>query len=416
MMFESLQLSHPMRFVIALALGLLVGLERESAELRRKPRFRAGIRTYAILSLFGFACAWLFNLQVEYALPAGLLAVAALVIVEYLAKIRQGRLGWTSEIAALLTFAIGALSLLADIWVPLALGVVNLILLTEKAELESYVERLDKAEFLAVIKFLLVTVIILPVLPNEDYTQFELNPVRIWEIVIMVSSIGFVGYFLSKKFGSKLGLWFSGMLGGIVSSTAVSIAVGRIAQNNPDQSGNALQASLLASSIMYLRILALISIVNPAFTPHLIWKLPLLAAMGALLSVGTASRTPPGERNSVPPPQNPFEIRPAVLFAAVFALLSIITKLVTKAFGTTGLLALSALVGVTDIDPYILSLVRQTTTVEPIMISGMLIAMMSNTIIKGVYFGTLSKHARKQTMLRYLAWALLHVPLILLAS
>ncbi len=414
MILENLPWSHPVRFGVALCLGLLIGLERESAELVRKQKFRAGVRTYAILSLFGFACAWMFSLNVRFALPAGLLAVTALVVIEYVAKIQAGRLGWTSEIAALLTFVVGALSLLADIWVPLSLGVVNLFLLSEKSELESYVERLDKAEFLAVIKFLLVTLIILPVLPDKEYTQFKLNPVHIWEIVIMVSSIGFVGYFLSKKLGSKLGLWFSGMLGGIVSSTAVSIAVGRIAQKDPEQSASALQASILASSVMYPRILVLISLINPAFAPYLVWKLLLLSAIGVLLSIRLPAGKPSTEESSVTPSQNPFEIRPALLFAALFALLSVITELVTGSFGNTGLLSLSAVVGVTDIDPYVLSLVRGSTVVEPILVSAIIVAMMSNTIVKGVYFGTLAKPARKEAFVRYAIWALLHLPLILI--
>jgi uncharacterized membrane protein (DUF4010 family) len=414
MMLESLHWSHPMRLGVAFALGLLVGLERESAELRRKQRFRAGVRTYAILSLFGFACAWLFQLNVRLALPAGLLAVSALGLVEYLAKIQSGRLGWTSEIAALLTFVVGALSLLADIWVPLALGVVQIILLSEKSELESYVERLDKGEFLAVLKFLLLTLIILPLVPDREYTQFKLNPTRIWEIVIIVSSIGFIGYALSKRLGAKLGLSFSGMLGGIVSSTAVSIAVGRIAQQDEEKSAAALQASLLASSVMYLRILALVAILNPAFTPYLAWRLLALAAIGGLLSIRVARGKAFDTENSVSPSQNPFEIRPALVFATLFTLLSVITELVTRAFGNVGLLALSAIVGVSDIDPYILSLVRGSGAVKPVLVSAILIAAMSNTVIKGVYFGLLAKAARKETFLRYFSWALLHIPFIAL--
>lgn len=415
MILENLQWSHPLRFGVALCLGLLVGLERESAERLREQRFRAGIRTYAILSLFGFACAWLFTLKVKFALPAGLVAVTALVLAEYAAKIQAGRLGWTSEIAALLTFVVGALSLLADIWVPLALGVVNLFLLSEKSQLESYVERLDQAEFLAVVKFLLVTLIILPVLPDREYTQFKLNPVHIWEIVIMVSSIGFVGYFLSKKLGSKLGLWFSGMLGGIVSSTAVSIAVGRIAQKDPEQSGSALQASILASSVMYPRILVLIYLINPAFAPRLVWKLGILTLIGLLLSLRTSSGTPSTGERSIAPSQNPFEIRPALFFAALFALLSVITALVMRAFGNAGLAILSAVVGVTDIDPYVLSLVRGSATIEPILVSAIIIAMMSNTLVKGAYFGALAKAVRKESLIRYGVWALLHIPLIMIA-
>ncbi len=415
LLLENLEWSHPLRFCVALTLGLLVGMERERAELNRKQRFRAGVRTYAILSLFGFSCAWLFSLKVRLALPAGLLAVTVLVGMEYFAKIQAGRLGWTSEIAALLTFAVGALSLLADIWVPLAVGIVNLFLLSEKSELESYVERLDKAEFLAMIKFLLVTLIILPVLPDAEYTRFSLNPARTWEILIMVSSVGFVGYFLSKRFGSRLGLWFSGILGGIVSSTAVSVAVGRIAQKNPEQSGNALQASILAGSVMYLRLLALILIINPVFLPYLTWRFILLAAVGGLLSIRLVKGDAPASIDSITPSQNPFEIRPALLFALLFALLSMITKWVTWNFGSSGLLILSAVVGVTDIDPYVLSFVRGPSSVQPIMVSVILISTMSNTVFKGIYFGTLAKTARKETLIRYMIWALLHIPLILKA-
>lgn len=414
MMLNEIHWSHPIRFGVALALGLLVGLERESAEMGRERAFRAGVRTYAILSLFGFACAWLYKLNVQWVLPAGLAAVAALVIVEYLAKIRVGRLGWTSEIAALLTFAVGALSLLADIWVPLALGLVNLALLSEKSNLESFVERLDKTEFLAVIRFLLITLIVLPVLPNKSYTQFDLNPMHIWEIVILVSAIGFVGYFLSKKFGSRLGLWFSGMLGGIVSSTAVSIAVGRIAQKDPEKSGAALQASILASSFMYPRNLILIALINPAFAAPLWWKLMPLMGIGLLLAY-RGHDSAAAEQGYVAPAQNPFEIRPALAFAALFVLLSVITVLITQAFGKAGLLTFSGVVGVTDITPYILSLVRGTTAVQPILVAALIIAMMSNTIIKGVYFASLVKSVRRETLIRYLVWALLHIPFIFLA-
>lgn len=414
MFLENLEWSHPLRFGVALTLGLLVGIERERAELGRKQRFRAGVRTYAILSLFGFACAWLFSLDVRLALPAGLLGVTSLVVVEYLAKIQAGRLGWTSEIAALLTFAVGALSLLADIWVPLAVGIVNLILLSEKAELESYVERLDKAEFLAVIKFLLVTLIILPVLPDRDYTPFHLNPAHTWQIVIMVSSVGFVGYFLSKNFGSKLGLWFSGMLGGIVSSTAVSVAVGRIAQKDPDQSGNALQASLLAGSVMYLRILAFVVIINPQYFSYLAWKFALLATIGILLSFRFSRGASPESQDSVSPAHNPFEIRPALLFALLFTLLSVLTKWVSWTFGSVGLLVLSAMVGITDIDPYVLSFIRSSAPAEGLVASAILISTMSNTLFKGIYFGVLAKPTRKEALIRYSVWTLLHIPLILL--
>lgn len=410
---SSFEWTYELRFIVALALGFLIGLERESAGVEHKGKFSAGVRTYTLISMFGFGCGWLYHIKAEFMLPIGLISIAALALAGYLAKLKEGRTGYTSEVAELLTFIIGALTLLTEIWVPAALGIIGTILLSEKSELEKHVEKLDKSEFLAVLKFLLVTLIILPALPDKDYTQFNLNPSHIWQIVIMVSTIGFVGYFLMKKFGNKVGLSVSGLMGGIVSSTAVSIAVGNIAKRQPEQCGNALQASILASSIMYIRILVIIWIINPAIIPMIWWKLVALGIIGVLLSLGIKLKTD-SAGESVSTLQNPFELKPALVFAILFVVLSIVTVLVKKFFGSGGVLTLSAIVGVTDIDPFILSLIRGQEPVTALIISAVIISMMSNTIIKGVYFGSLAKKAKKETIIRYGLWALLHIPFILL--
>ena len=400
------------RFFVALAIAFLIGLERESASAR-KPRIFAGVRTYTLIGVYGFGCAWLFHIDVSWAMPVGMLSVTALLIVAYLAKLREDHIGWTSEVAALLTFITGALCLLADLWVPMALGIVATFLLSEKSKIERFVEHLDKAEFLAVIKFLLVTLIILPVLPNQEYTAFRLNPRQIWQIVVLVSAIGFIGYFLSKKFGARIGLWLSGVLGGIVSSTAVSLVAGRIAQQSPHQSGNALQASIIAGSVMYLRILILIWIINPAFVPHIWWKLVLLSLVGLVLSIRIKSGGATPDKTIVKTPANPFEIRPALVFASLFVILSVVTSLAQTYYGSAGLMALAALTGVTDIDPFILSIVNNAPGFQSFLFAAITVSMMSNTLIKGIYFGVLAREARRQAAWRYTLWALLHLPLLL---
>lgn len=400
------------RFFVALAIAFLIGLERERASAR-KPRIFAGVRTYTLIGVYGFGCAWLFHIDVAWAMPVGMLSIAALLIVAYLAKLREDHVGWTSEVAALLTFITGALCLLADLWVPMALGIVATFLLSEKAKLERFVENLDKGEFLAVVKFLLVTLIILPVLPNHEYTTFHLNPRHIWQIVVLVSSIGFIGYFLSKKFGAKIGLWLSGVLGGIVSSTAVSIVAGRIAQKSPHQSRNALQAAIIAGSVMYLRILILIWIINPEFVPQIWWKLVSLALIGLLLSFHIKRGDSGTEKAIVKTPANPFEIRPALVFASLFVVLSIVTSLARTYYGDAGLMVLAALTGVTDIDPFILSIVNNAPEFQKLLFTAIIVSMMSNTVFKGIYFGFLAKEARKEAALRYTLWAILHLPIIL---
>ena len=199
---EDITLPYSLRFFIALGLSLLIGLERERSGFISKGKVFAGVRTYSLIGVYGFGCAWLVSLDVPWALPMGMLTLGALALVGYLAKLKTGHVGWTSEVAAMLTFIMGALCLKADIWLPMALGIIGTFLLSEKAKLESYVERLDQAEFLAVIKFLLVTLIIMPVLPNQSYTEFKLNPRHIWQIVVLVSAIGFGGYLLTRAIQS----------------------------------------------------------------------------------------------------------------------------------------------------------------------------------------------------------------------
>jgi uncharacterized membrane protein (DUF4010 family) len=403
------------RLALALALGFLVGLERESTKFERMSVIFGGVRTYPIIALLGFGCAWLQRFgAVTVMLPVGLAVMGALAAIAYVTKTKAGHHGFTSEASALLTFVVGALSLMADVWIPMAIAVVNTVLLSEKAQLETYVDSFDKVEFLAVLKFILVTVIILPIVPDKEYTPFHLNPTHIWQVVILVSTIGFVGYFLYKRFGTKVGLWLSGVLGGIVSSTATTIAVGRIAQKSPDHLGMALQAAILASSMMYLRILVLVMIINPAYLPALWWKLVLLFVVGVVLSIRSVPEGETDEASTFPNLHNPFEVRPAIAFALMFVALSIVSKLVEQKLGSTGLLVFSGIVGVTDVSPYILSLLNPAEQASRAIIMAILVALMSNTLAKSVYFVVLAPAARKEAFLKYGVWAALHIPLIVL--
>ena len=401
-----------LRFAVALALGFLVGLERESMKGEQKLIF-GGVRTNPIISMFGFGCAWLYHIGAVFMLPAGLIAIATLTGIGYVAKIRSEKFGTTSEISALLTFIVGALAMLVDIWIAMAIGIINTILLSEKAMMESYVDRLNKVEFLATVKFLLITLIIYPVLPNQDYTQFRINPAKVWQIVIIVSTLGFAGYMLEKKFGEKVGLWLSGLLGGIVSSTAVTISVARMARVNPECSKAALQASVIASSVTYLRVLALVWFVNPLFVPGLWYRMAALTIAGAVLSMRfQREEKPDNQQVELKELQNPFELKPAIGFALLFVLLTVITGFIKISFGDVGLLGLSVVVGVTDITPFILSVVHNSDGTLKILNSAIVLALLSNTIVKGIYFGVLSKNTRKETAFKYSILALCHIPFI----
>ncbi len=406
------------RFLIALFLGLLVGLEREAAMADRHRRMFGGVRTYALISLFGFACGWLAKEGASWMLPAGLASITALALLAYFTKTKFETYGTTSEVAALLTFLVGVLAMLADAWLPAALGIVTALLLSEKSQLEGLVEKLDRTEFLAIVKFLIVTVIILPILPDRSYTRFFINPYHVWRIVVLVSAVGFVGYFLTRQFGEKIGLRLSGLLGGIVSSTAVSVAMGRIARTRPEEGSGALQSAILACSVMYVRILVLLFFIQPAIGAGLWWRMLALAAAGILISFtvrppkgesAPASTAPPAERMGNL--RNPFEVRPAALFAMLFVLLSILSEYAKQQFGDSGLFGLSIVAGAIDVDPYILSISRGAGFSQLSQaITAIVIAAMSNTIFKGMYFSIQAGRGAGPIMLRFGVWALLHLP------
>lgn len=399
-----------LRFLVALTMGFLIGLERESGRKEHTKFFFGGVRTFPIVSVLGFSCAWLSSNGVPWLIPVGLMAVTALAVVAYMEKIKVGRLGATSEVSVLLTYVVGVLALVADVRLPIAIGVINTMLLSEKSLLEGYVERLDRTDFLATLKFLLVTVVIYPALPNVSYTAFNLNPARIWQIVVMVSAIGFVGYILSRKLGARLGLPLAGFLGGIASSTAVSVASGRLARENPRQAGAALQANLLASSVMYIRLIVLIALFGSGASLAFDWRLGLLSGIGVMLALSVRKGEEWGT-GELPSLQNPVEIRVAVFFAFLFVGLKILTGLTVQYLGQGGVLGLGAVSGLVDVDPFVLSLV-QGTMGGRVMLQALLVAVMMNTLAKGVYFASLSRGNWAGVMWRYGGWTLCHIPLM----
>ncbi|MEI8121227.1 MAG: MgtC/SapB family protein [bacterium] len=401
-----------LRFLVALAVGFLIGLERESGRKERAQFFFGGVRTFPMVSVLGFSCAWLAAHGNPMMLPAGLVAVTALACVAYLEKIKAGRFGATSEVSALVTYAVGVLAATADVRFPIAIGVINTILLSEKTVLEKYVEQLDRTEFLATLKFLLVTVVIYPALPNVNYTAYDLNPARIWQIVVLVSAIGFVGYILSRKVGPGVGVPLSGLLGGIVSSTAVSVATGRLARERPEQAGAALQATLLASSVMFLRLIVLVAVFGGGLSPGLNWRLGLLCVTGLILAL-TVRKDPAGSGvpEALPSISNPVDIRVALLFALLFVGLKVATGVVHTQFGQLGVLGLGTVSGLVDVDPFVLS-VAQGALSGRLAIQALLVAVMVNTLAKGLYFASISGRNRFPVLWRYGLWVACHVPLM----
>jgi len=167
---------------------------------------------------------------------------------------------------------------------------------------------------------------------------------------------------------------------------------------------------------MYLRVLGLILILRPEFAQYFWWKLIALSMIGLILALTTPSTKKKNNLQKVNNLDNPFEIKPALIFAVLFVAMSVFTVLIKQFYGDTGLLVLSAIIGVTDIDPFILSLISKQIPFEVLIVSAIILSMMSNTIAKAVYFGTMARPVRAQTIIRYGIWAALHLPFILLPT
>ena len=215
-----------------------------------------------------------------------------------------------------------------------------------------------------------------------------------------------------KKFGDKVGLWLSGLMGGIVSSTAVSIAMGNIAKNNNNLARRAFQATILASSVMYLRILILIYFINSSIAFNIWWKLFILFLCGLILAFIVHDKKEAVKAGPLSSIQNPFEIKPAVIFASLFVILSVVTIWVKQFWGESGLIGLSLIVGVTDIDPFILSIIGKQSILANVVNTSIIVSMMSNTLVKGIYFGSLSRTLRLKVIYYFCIWAAVHAILI----
>jgi uncharacterized membrane protein (DUF4010 family) len=371
-----------LRLAIALSLGLLVGFQRERTESTL-----AGVRTFALVTLLGAVTALLSETLGGWIVAAGLIGVTTMVVVGNLTKLSAGDSdpGITTEIAALLMFALGAFLMLGPLAIGIALGGVAAVLLHEKARLRGLATRLGDEDVKTIMRFVLITLVILPVLPNETYGPFEvLNPREIWLMVVLIVAIGLVGYLLYKGLGERVGTVLSGLLGGTVSSTATTVSYARQSRTGAWSAGTATIVILLATAVVFARVLIEIGVVAPAsfrtaFPPLAILFVVFLALSAVAWRLGrSGSPTPPDL-------ENPTELKSALVFGAMYAAVLLAVAAARTWFGTQGIYAIAALSGLTDLDAITLSTARLTATgsVTPETLWRVtVIAMLSNLAFK----------------------------------
>jgi uncharacterized membrane protein (DUF4010 family) len=380
------------KLVVAVLIGILIGLEREFSRPKSGKIF-AGIRTYPLLSMLGFASALIASFTEIWMYGIFFLGYAALITTAYVSSAKEGRLGGTSDVAALLVFLLGSLVFWGYILVAATIAVVTMLFLSLKLQLRRFVGNIRGEDILAIMKLGLITIIILPLLPNEVIDPLEvLNPTTIWLMVIFVSGLSFLGYLLVKYTGKDRGIRLTGFLGGLVSSTAVTYSMSKKSKESKSLAGNYAVGVILASSIMYIRVYIIILFLNTQLAMHTWLPLFLLGAVGLIVSF-FLTRKVKEKQVAEFELKNPLELRFALLFGLIFAIVIIASKAAQVYLGTEGMYAVSAMAGITSVDAIVLSVIELLPGSISIStaVAAIIISTASNDMVKigiALYWGS----------------------------
>jgi uncharacterized membrane protein (DUF4010 family) len=377
-----------LKIVLVLSLSFLIGLEREEHKITVGSYSFGGVRTFPLIGLIGYSIALLSGAQL-LPLTVGFLVVAGFLLLSYWHKLSSAEAGGvTSEMSGLATFLVGALVCYGHLWIATTLSVASLLLLDLKAALEKLAVRIPPQEILTFAKFLLLTGVILPVVPNQEFSRFHINPFKTWLVVIAVSTISYGSYVLQRLTKQRGGVVLAALLGGAYSSTVTTVVVARRAarEQHPHLFSGGI---LIASGVMYLRLVALLALFNRQLMSLL--ALPFLVLAGLAVGGGWLwTRRPDPSAQAVErefEPRNPLELLAAFLFALLFLAMLIATQLAVTYLGKAGVNTLAAIMGVTDVDPFIMGMTQAAGALTPLRVaaSAVLIAAASNNLVKGIY-------------------------------
>jgi uncharacterized membrane protein (DUF4010 family) len=370
---------------VSLAIGLLIGIERGWQERAAPDGSRvAGIRTFGLLGLLGGLWALLGRELGPLLTGVAFAAVAALLIVAHIADTRaRGSVGITTVVAALVTFALGALAVLGYGVIAAGGAVVTTTLLSLKPLLHGWLRKLERVELQAALKLLVMTVVLLPVLPNHGYGPWEaLNPFEIWWMVVLIALISFSGYVAVRLLGVKRGILATGVFGGLVSSTVTTINLARRAASPVPVSVLA-AGIVIACTTMFPRMLVEISVVNLDLLPTLVLPLLIMAGVGTAIALWFGFRSRGEQLDGTVPLRNPLELRPALQFGLLLAFIMLAAEAARHFLGEHGLYLLALLSGTVDVDAITLSLARLSRDAGPDgAAAAIVLAALSNTVVK----------------------------------
>lgn len=395
------------RFGAATLIGLLIGIQREYAHGGKEREILAGDRTFALIGLLGCAAAliseqftspWVFF---GFALAFGTLLTSAYFVGAW----KRSEVGLTTEVAALLTFIIGGLCFWNYLALAAAIGVTVTVILALKFEMQVIIERITREDVYATLRFAVITAIILPVLPNQNFGPSPmdvLNPYKIWEMVVLISGISFLGYLLIKMVGARLGIGLSGFLGGLVSSTAVTLSFSQRSRTETSLAKPFALAIIISWTTMFSRVLLLVLVLNIELF-SILWPSMLAAGIVALVyCIYLYYQQRVSESGDIQF-SNPFELWPAIKFGLFYAGILIVSRAAQVTLGNTGVYLSGLVAGLADVDAITLSMTELSTQSGGVDLrtgaQAIVLAAMANTLVKGGMVVALGARALRNALL-----------------
>jgi uncharacterized membrane protein (DUF4010 family) len=370
-------------FLTALGIGILMGMERE-----RNPSAKAGLRTFALTALLAVTLALLGDRIGIRWLPAVGLALVGIAIVSAYRRddAPDADPGTTTVLALLVCYALATMAWYDHATLAIMLGVASTVLLYFKAELRSLTLNLERHEVISILQFAALTFIVLPILPDSDVGPHDaLNPRNIWLMVILIAGVGLAGYVALKFVGQRHGAPLLGLLGGLVSSTATTLVYARHGREQPGLLPLSALVIALANIVVLFRITVVVAVVNPALVASLAPPLWTGAALGLLATLPQWRSSRQQGDVPVPDVKNPTEMRAALGFGALYAIVLLVSALLSDAVGTAGVYGIALLSGATDVDAITLSSVRlhRLGTLAPAEVGTVVtLAVLSNIAFK----------------------------------
>ncbi|MGB0416782.1 MAG: MgtC/SapB family protein [Coraliomargarita sp.] len=389
--------------VLSASLGALIGLIRQWGEQQEGDADTtfAGLRTFVLWSLVGFASAYISSEQAPFAFIAGMLLVGGHIVLRSVFAREETSVGFTTGAAGILAVLIGGLCYWNQTTLAVVMTGVTMLVIGLKHKSHTWTRGFTQEDIRSTLQFVAVTGVVLPLVPNQGYGPYEaFNPYNLWLMVVLISGLGFVGYILMRMLGTRAGVALTGVVGGMASSTATTLAFSKESKVYPELSGGFAMAIVMACTIMVWRVLLILGLIYPPFVSELWLPFLIFSIPGLLYALWAGMLSKQGkEATDIPNLKNPLGLSIAIKFALIYAIISLLVKLFSSTELNQGLLALSFLSGLTDMDAIALSItnnLKDGIVATELAVKAVIIAAIANTVLKaGLVFSLGSTPIKK---------------------